>query len=115
MKAGHVGVLHVARTQIFYTYRSLVQKIAEPDLDNLLYFVVGTEIGQLVADSEPGDCCFCHYSGHGGKLRDDDGTWHFSSHKVWHGGDRKVVVDGSSVHYSHPLSLVFFVTSVVTP
>eukprot|EP00567_Pseudictyota_dubia_P004496 CAMPEP_0197439730 /NCGR_PEP_ID=MMETSP1175-20131217/6402_1 /TAXON_ID=1003142 /ORGANISM="Triceratium dubium, Strain CCMP147" /LENGTH=352 /DNA_ID=CAMNT_0042969695 /DNA_START=98 /DNA_END=1156 /DNA_ORIENTATION=+ len=28
---------------------------------------------QLVADSEPGDVCFCHYSGHGGKLQDDDG------------------------------------------
>lgn len=27
----------------------------------------------LVAQSKPGDVAFCHYSGHGGKLRDDDG------------------------------------------
>jgi hypothetical protein len=26
----------------------------------------------LVAESEPGDAIFCHYSGHGGKIRDDD-------------------------------------------
>jgi len=26
----------------------------------------------LVAQSEPGDVIFCHYSGHGGKMRDDD-------------------------------------------
>ena len=28
---------------------------------------------QLVASTEPGDAVFCHYSGHGGKLIDDDG------------------------------------------
>lgn len=27
----------------------------------------------LVSQSQPGDSCFCHYSGHGGKLRDDNG------------------------------------------
>jgi len=27
----------------------------------------------LVASCQPGDAVFCHYSGHGGKLRDDDG------------------------------------------
>jgi len=27
----------------------------------------------LVAESQPGDAVYCHYSGHGGKLRDDDG------------------------------------------
>jgi hypothetical protein len=27
---------------------------------------------QLVADSKPGDVAYCHYSGHGGKLRDDN-------------------------------------------
>lgn len=31
------------------------------------------QYAKLVAASEPGDVCFCHYSGHGGKLRDDDG------------------------------------------
>jgi len=28
---------------------------------------------QLVAESKAGDVVFCHYSGHGGRLRDDDG------------------------------------------
>ncbi|KAL7581059.1 hypothetical protein ACA910_005862 [Epithemia clementina (nom. ined.)] len=28
---------------------------------------------QIVEDSQEGDVVFCHYSGHGGKLRDDDG------------------------------------------
>ncbi|CAB9525977.1 Metacaspase-1 [Seminavis robusta] len=28
---------------------------------------------KLVEEAEPGDACFCHYSGHGGKIRDDDG------------------------------------------
>mmetsp|Transcript_37862 Transcript_37862/g.77230 ORF Transcript_37862/g.77230 Transcript_37862/m.77230 type:complete len:339 (-) Transcript_37862:251-1267(-) len=27
----------------------------------------------LVAQSQSGDTCFCHYSGHGGKVKDDDG------------------------------------------
>jgi len=27
----------------------------------------------LVKASQPGDAVFCHYSGHGAKLRDDDG------------------------------------------
>ena len=40
----------------------------EPTRDNII-----AAYQQLVADSQPGDCCFCHYSGHGGKLRDDDG------------------------------------------
>jgi len=28
---------------------------------------------QLVEDSQPGDVCFCHFSGHGGMLPDDNG------------------------------------------
>jgi len=28
---------------------------------------------QLAAESEPGDAVFCHYSGHGGRLEDQDG------------------------------------------
>jgi hypothetical protein len=28
---------------------------------------------KLVAEAQSGDACFCHYSGHGGKLKDDDG------------------------------------------
>ena len=28
---------------------------------------------RLVAESEPGDAVFCHYSGHGCSIRDDDG------------------------------------------
>lgn len=28
---------------------------------------------QLVKDSQPGDVAYCHYSGHGGKVRDDNG------------------------------------------
>jgi hypothetical protein len=28
---------------------------------------------KLVEESQPGDAVFCHYSGHGGKLRDDNG------------------------------------------
>jgi metacaspase-1 len=28
---------------------------------------------KIVAESQNGDVVFCHYSGHGGKLRDDNG------------------------------------------
>jgi len=28
---------------------------------------------KVAAESKPGDAIFCHYSGHGGKVRDDDG------------------------------------------
>jgi len=28
---------------------------------------------QVVKDSEPGDVVFCHFSGHGGKIKDYDG------------------------------------------
>jgi hypothetical protein len=28
---------------------------------------------KVVSESKSGDVVFCHYSGHGGKLRDDDG------------------------------------------
>lgn len=28
---------------------------------------------KLVEESQPGDAVFCHYSGHGGKLKDDNG------------------------------------------
>lgn len=28
---------------------------------------------KVVSESQEGDVVFCHYSGHGGKLRDDDG------------------------------------------
>ena len=27
---------------------------------------------KLIAESEPGDCLFCHYSGHGAKIKDDE-------------------------------------------
>jgi len=40
----------------------------EPTRDNIL-----NAYTQLVQQSEAGDCCYCHYSGHGVKLRDDDG------------------------------------------
>lgn len=40
----------------------------EPTRDNIL-----GAYAKLVADSEAGDAVFCHYSGHGGRLRDDDG------------------------------------------
>ena len=39
-----------------------------PTRDNIL-----AAYEQLVEATQPGDCVFCHYSGHGGKLRDDDG------------------------------------------
>jgi len=39
-----------------------------PTRDNIL-----SAYEQLVKSCEPGDAIFCHYSGHGGKLRDDDG------------------------------------------
>ena len=40
----------------------------EPTRDNIM-----NAYKTLVAQSQPGDVCFCHYSGHGGKVRDDDG------------------------------------------
>jgi len=40
----------------------------EPTYENIL-----AAYKKVVADSQPGDAVFCHYSGHGGKLRDDDG------------------------------------------
>lgn len=45
---------------------------------------------KIVADSQPGDAVFCHYSGHGGKLRDDDGdekdgyVGDSQSRSIWH-------------------------------
>lgn len=40
----------------------------EPNRANIL-----AAYKKLVAETQPGDAVFCHYSGHGGKLRDDDG------------------------------------------
>ncbi len=40
----------------------------EPTYANLI-----TAYKTLVAVSQPGDVVFCHYSGHGGKLRDENG------------------------------------------
>jgi len=40
----------------------------EPTSDNIL-----REYRRLVNESEAGDAVFCHYSGHGGRLADDDG------------------------------------------
>mmetsp|Transcript_21402 Transcript_21402/g.27668 ORF Transcript_21402/g.27668 Transcript_21402/m.27668 type:complete len:326 (+) Transcript_21402:242-1219(+) len=39
-----------------------------PTRDNIL-----AAYRTIVEESQPGDCVFTHYSGHGGKLRDDDG------------------------------------------
>jgi len=39
-----------------------------PTRDNIL-----AAYRTIVEESQPGDAVFCHYSGHGGKLRDDDG------------------------------------------
>jgi hypothetical protein len=38
----------------------------DPTYDNIM-----SAYRQLVSDSEEGDVCYTHYSGHGGKLRDD--------------------------------------------
>lgn len=43
----------------------------EPTHDNII-----AAYNQVVADSEEGDAIFLHYSGHGTKLRDDDGDEH---------------------------------------
>eukprot|EP00977_Amphora_coffeiformis_P008145 scaffold1819_cov160-Amphora_coffeaeformis.AAC.15 len=40
----------------------------DPTYENII-----TAYRQLVASCEPGDAVFCHYSGHGGKLVDEDG------------------------------------------
>jgi metacaspase-1 len=40
----------------------------QPTHDNIL-----AAYKKLVSECQPGDAVFCHYSGHGGKLRDDDG------------------------------------------
>jgi metacaspase-1 len=40
----------------------------EPTHDNMI-----AAYKKLVSECQPGDAVFCHYSGHGGKLRDDDG------------------------------------------
>ena len=40
----------------------------EPTHDNIVQ-----AYRKLVAAAQPGDAIFCHYSGHGAKLRDDDG------------------------------------------
>jgi uncharacterized caspase-like protein len=39
----------------------------EPTRENIL-----NAYRTLVAESKPGDVAFCHYSGHGGKLKDDN-------------------------------------------
>lgn len=41
----------------------------EPNKENIL-----EAYRTVVAQSEPGDAIFCHYSGHGGKLKDDDAS-----------------------------------------
>jgi hypothetical protein len=43
-------------------------KHTEPTHDNIL-----AAYKKLVSEAQPGDAIFCHYSGHGGKVRDDDG------------------------------------------
>lgn len=40
----------------------------EPTRDNIL-----AAYRQIVQQAQPGDAVFLHYSGHGGKMRDDDG------------------------------------------
>jgi hypothetical protein len=42
-------------------------KHQKPTKDNIL-----AAYRKIVAESEPGDALFCHYSGHGAKIRDDD-------------------------------------------
>ena len=39
-----------------------------PTRDNIL-----AAYKKVVSESQSGDVVFCHYSGHGGKLRDDNG------------------------------------------
>jgi Metal-dependent hydrolases of the beta-lactamase superfamily II len=39
----------------------------DPTKDNIL-----NAYRKLVLESEPGDCVYCHYSGHGAKVRDDN-------------------------------------------
>ena len=39
---------------------------SDPTKDNIL-----DAYRNIVKDSQPGDCVYCHYSGHGGKLKDD--------------------------------------------
>jgi metacaspase-1 len=46
---------------------SLYCSMTAPTRENIL-----AAYQQLVASSEPGDALFCHYSGHGAKVRDDD-------------------------------------------
>jgi len=43
-------------------------KHTNPTRDNIM-----AAFRKIVAESEPGDAVFTHYSGHGGKVRDDDG------------------------------------------
>ena len=43
-------------------------KHVQPTRDNIL-----SAYKKVVAESQKGDVVFCHYSGHGGKLRDDNG------------------------------------------
>jgi hypothetical protein len=43
-------------------------KNTNPTRDNIV-----AAYHKLVASAQPGDAVFIHYSGHGGKLRDDDG------------------------------------------
>lgn len=40
----------------------------EPTRENIL-----AAYSKLVEETQPGDAVFCHYSGHGGKLKDDNG------------------------------------------
>ena len=40
----------------------------DPTMENII-----NAFKQLVSDSEQGDVAFVHYSGHGGKVRDDNG------------------------------------------
>ncbi len=53
----------------------------DPTMENIL-----NAFKQLVSDSEPGDVAFVHYSGHGGKVRDDngdEGKWMYDSPTYW--------------------------------
>ena len=40
----------------------------EPTYDNIM-----AAYRKIVSESQSGDVVFCHYSGHGGKLKDQDG------------------------------------------
>ena len=47
---------------------------------------------KVVAESQSGDVVFCHYSGHGGKLRDDNGDEKDGYDEVSSQNERTVVL-----------------------